>query len=148
MTETYCEIMEYTKDLSKRINNMYNIQPKVYLRFNKENKFGGTTVVTYTGKNMYIEIDIPYKYTFGKTNKTFFACTLLHEYCHYMHGLGMSKKEKIKDIKNYKNDLEYQRLAEHQNWLNTKHLAKKLKMWNKTFFKVMKKFYYTATIKF
>lgn len=146
--KTYCTIVEHIEDLSERINNMYGIQPKVFLRFNQNNTVDGAAILTYRTPDMYIELNIPHNYTLGKTHKTVLACVLIHEYCHYIDALTMSGKERVDNMTAYENDQKCRRAEEQRNWTATKKLAKKLGLWNKLFYKVACNCNYTATLQF
>lgn len=145
---TYCEIFEYTQDLSEQINNMYNIQPIVYLMFNQDKNLSGAAIVAYKLSDMYIELNIPYNFTFGRKHKMEFACILVHEYCHYIDATTMSAKQRVLSVQKYTDNHEYKKADEYRNWTATKRLAKKLGLWNKAFYAVIQEYYYTSTLKF
>ena len=145
---TYCEIVDYVEKLSMLINAVYDICPEIFLRFNQNNEIGGSTVLTYKVSDIYIELDIPHNYTFGKAHKATLTCILIHEYCHYIDSLTMSGRERANNMKTYTNDQKYRRAEEQRNWTATKQLAKKLGLWNKSFYAAVQKCYYTAAVQF
>lgn len=148
LDRTYCKIIEYITDLSGQINSMCNIQPKIFLRFNQTNTVEGASVLMYRMPDMYIELDIPHNYTFGKKHMTTLTCMFIHEYCHYIDSLSMSGKERSNDMAKYLSNQEYRRLEEQRNWAATKQLAKKLGLWNKLFYKAACECYYTTPLQF
>lgn len=145
---TYCKIVEYIEELSAQINDIYNIQPKVFLRFNQNNEIGGSTIPAYRISDMYIELDIPHNYTFGKKRRAILACMLIHEYCHYIESLSISGKERIDSVTKYIDDQKYRCADEQRNWTATKRLAKRLGLWSKLFYDVTCTHYYTTLLHF
>ena len=127
---------------------MYNIQPKVLLVFSHNRKAGGFAVCTYRVSDMYIELEIPHTYTFGCKNKTNLTVILIHEYCHYIDSLKIKGYERVDGTEEYQNDLTTKKLDEQRNWTATKNLAKKLGLWNRQFYAVIKECYYTTALKF
>ncbi len=147
--KTYCEIIDYITKLSIQINNMYDICPVIFLKFNKDNEIGGATILTYRTSDMYIELDVPYNCIFGKIYKMTFACILIHEYCHYINALTMSGRERANSIDKYTYNQKCKRAEEQCNWTATKRLAKKLGLWNKAFYKTIYENYpYTSALQF
>jgi len=108
----------------------------------------GIAVAAYKASDMYIELNIPYNYTFGRKRKSILTCILIHEYCHYINALAMSGKERTDNIITYKNDQRYRRTEEQRNWTATKQLAKKLGLWNSLFYSAVCECYYTASVQF
>jgi len=145
---TYSAIIDFVEKLSTQINNIYDICPKIFLRFNQENKSGGSAVLAYRISDICIELDIPHNYTFGKVNRVTLACMLVHEYCHYLDALTMLGRERVDNTNKYLNDQEYKRLEEQRNWTATKKLAKKLGLWNKLFYNRAHKCHYTTLLQF
>ncbi|MCK4829160.1 hypothetical protein KA005_76260 [bacterium] len=145
---TYCAVVEYVEDLSGRINNMYGIQPEIFLRFNQDTEVTGAAILAYCTPDMYIELNIPYNYTFGKIHKAMLTCVLVHEYCHYIEALSMSGKNRVNTSVIYENDQKYRRAEEQRNWTATKQLAKKLGLWNKPFYAAVRDCYYTTSLQF
>ena len=145
--KTFCTIVEYVKDLSGQINNMYNIQPEIFLRFSQDTMITGSAVLAYCIPDMYIELNIPHNYTSGKAHKTILTCILVHEYCHYIESLSMSGRERNNAISMYDNQ-KYKRAVEQRNWTATKRLAKKLGLWNKSFYAAVCNYYYTTALQF
>lgn len=145
---TYTAILDFVKDLSLQINIMYDICPKIFLRFNRENDSGGATMYAHRISDMYIELDIPHNYTFGKINKTILASMLIHEYCHYIDAMTMTGRERVNTTYKYLSCIKYKRAIEQCNWTATKRLAKKLGLWNKSFYNAVRSCYYTAAVRF
>lgn len=145
---TYCEILDYIEKLSMRINEVYDICPKVFLRFNQHQAPSGAVILTYRVSDMYIELNIPHNYTFGKVHKTTLTCILVHEYCHYIDALTMSGRGRANNMTMYTNNQKHRRAEEQRNWTATKRLAKKLGLWNKAFYNAVRECYYTAAVQF
>ena len=148
LDKTYCEIVECAKDLSMQINSIYNVCPKIFLNFNSVNEVGGSTGIYYRIHDMYIELDIPHNYTFGRVHRNEFIFMFIHEYCHYIDALTMSGKDRVNSITNYLNNSQYKCLDERRNWTTVKRVAKKLKLWNKPLYNAIRNYSYTAAIRF
>ena len=136
------------KNLSGRINCIYDIQPKIFLRFNQNSEVGGAAILMYNISDMYIELNIPHNYTFGRKHRTTLACILIHEYCHYIDALTMSNKVRADNMAVYMNSSKRRCLEEQCNWTATKRLAKKLKLWNKLFYEAVCEWDYTTALRF
>ena len=108
--KTYCKIIEYIEELSTRINVIYDIQPEIFLRFNQNDEIGGSTIPMYKASDMYIELDIPHSYTFGKIHRITLTYMLIHEYCHYIEALAISGRERVNSVTKYINDKNYKRV--------------------------------------
>jgi hypothetical protein len=128
---------------------MYNICPRVFLKFNQDNKVEGGSILAFNSSSMYIEMDIPHTYTLAKKmHKTTIACVLIHEYCHYINALTMSGKERVKSMDLYIQKQSCRRAEEYRNWTATKNLSKKLGLWNKYFYNVARQCNYASALKF
>lgn len=127
-------MLNFVKALSAQINEIHDICPRVLLMFNQDSESGGSTIVAYRTTDMYIELDIPHNYTFGKVYRTLLSCMLIHEYCHYIEALAISGRVRVINMNLYLTNAGYRRAEEQRNWTATKRLAKKLGLWNKSFY--------------
>jgi len=146
----YVDVYKYIQELGNKINELYKIDPKVYLVFSNKNKvIEGLCQPMYKASQMYISIIIPYNYTtFGKKRQLEVASTLIHEYAHYVTELSFTGKERMKYANAYAENQLFRRCTEQSNWTMTKHLAEQLGMWNKHFYTVCKESYYTSNLKY
>lgn len=147
---TFCEIIEHVKDISGRINAMYNVRPGISVVFNqhKDIEIGGASVSMYKVPDMYIELTIPHNYTLGRKNKVTITVVLIHEYCHYLKSLEMGSHERIASVQQYQANQLIRRADEQRNWNATKKMAKKLDLWDKLFYSIARECYYTAALQF
>lgn len=146
--KTYGLMIDFVENISEQINEMYDICPKVFLRFNQENESGGSAIWTYRVSDMYIELDIPHNYTFGKVNRATLACILVHEYCHYIDALAMNGSERVNNMNLYISSARHRRAEEQRNWTATKRLAKKLGLWNKPFYNAVRSCVFTTALQY
>ena len=146
--KTYCEMLDYVENISAQINDMHNICPIIFLMFNQDNAIGGSAILTYRISDMYIELDIPHNYKLSKSHNKNLTCVLVHEYCHYLDALSMSGKERADNMVQYTNNQKYRRTEEQRNWTATKQLAKKMGLWNRSFYAAARECYYTAGLQF
>ncbi len=144
--KTYCEIIDYMEELSSQINNMYDICPEVFLRFNQNHKIEGKVPLMYRISDMYIELDIPHNYTLA--DRIMIIGMLIHEYCHYIDSLTMSGRERANNGIKYVNNQNHRRLDERRTWTATKRLAKELDLWNKPLYNAICECYHTTVLQF
>jgi len=145
---TFCDIIEYVKDISGRINAMYNVRPGISIVFNQYVEIGGASVSMYKTPDMYIELAIPHNYTLGRENRVTIAVVIIHEYCHYLKSLEMGSHERVVSVQQYQTDQLIRRADEQRNWNATKKMAKKLGLWNKLFYSIARECYYTSALQF
>jgi len=150
MSFIYPEIYKYLQELSNKINELYNINPRIYIVYSKENtSIEGSCMPAYRKDRIYLEVIIPHTYkTFGKKHQVEVASTLIHEYGHYLTEITLKGKERVESSREYEQSQRKRKYNEQSNWTLTKKLAKQLGLWNKLFFKVCKESYYTSNLKF
>ena len=141
----YCRI----RDLSEKINELHNVNPKVYLKFGKNTENpAGSCAATYKKVDMYIEIILPQNFKTSAKNKTLVDVMLCHEYCHYLEALTQSASDRKASIDLYNNDRVERTRDEKKTWRKTRALAKCLGLWNRKFYNAIKDCYYASDLQY
>ena len=148
MPSIYCEIFSVVEDISKQLDELYKINPRVYIIFSQKNtKIEGSCQPEYRISRMYLEIIIPNNYTtFGKKRKVEVISTVIHEYGHYLAEIKLTGKERMRLGQEYGQNNFVRKCVEQSNWTTTKRLAQQLGLWNKYFYNVCKEYYYTSNL--
>jgi len=144
----YWTLVNYVEELSEHLNKVCRIRPKIFLRINQDDLIGGSTALSRRSMSTYIELDVPHDYVLNRKNKIEITCMLIHEYCHYLDAIKMTKEERAENIDGYTSNLKAKRADEQRTWRATKRLAKLLGLWNKSFYKAARKCQYTAALQF
>lgn len=139
--------MQYIEKLQKKLNNLCEIRPEIFVRFGRHDTvIIGSTVLLK--KKTYIEIDVPYDCILTEATQLSLMCILIHEYCHYFEDSWMTQKKRTENIKEYANNATYRRSDEQRTWTATKHLAKCIGVWDKTFYAEIKSKHFAASLRF
>lgn len=140
-------VRKHIEQLSGEINNLYEVDPDIYVRLGHKNtSIAGLCNTTYHRPQMYISLLIPCFIKMGRAVTTDLNILICHEYCHYLDALAHTARERHDSGNEYENDPIARKIDEHRTWRQTCELAKELGLWNKHFYNCLKKYNYTSEI--
>jgi len=141
------EVFLRVKELSDKIDDLYDINPVIKLRFfSKDIEMNGSCIVTYQKTNMYIELNIPHDLKMTRSNKVLLDVMLLHEYCHFIEALGLTGPERKSSSDLYNRKPQEKTRDEKKTWRQTKKLAQALGLWDRKFYNAVNSCTYVSDL--
>lgn len=140
------DLVSFIEKLCTILNAEFAVAPHLRIVFGDDDVKGACNVL-YHRRDMYIQIDLPWKYTITNDTITELTCLITHEYAHYLWSLKLTSEERVNDSRTYLNDATFRRHDEYRTWRQSKKMLRYLGYWNDDMLRAFNTFRY-AHVKF